>query len=73
MEPFVSQIYFGDLLRCSGGAGYCFLSCKIVASSVILDPARSIFSLTNSKKKTEKKRKALYTEIRKKALAYFVS
>ncbi|MHB0776795.1 ribonuclease HII [Halomonas sp. WWR20] len=45
----------------------------VVAAAVILDPARSIAGLTDSKKLSEKRRQALDGEIRDKALAFAVA
>ena len=44
----------------------------VVTAAVILDPARPIIGLADSKKLSEKKRLALYDEIRDKALAYAI-
>ncbi len=44
----------------------------VVTAAVILDPARPIVGLADSKKLSEKKRLALYDEIRDKALAYAI-
>lgn len=73
MEPFVSQVYFGDLLAGTDEAGRGPLAGEVVAAAVILDPARPIFGLADSKKLTEKKREALYAEIIDKALAYGIA
>lgn len=45
----------------------------VVAAAVILDPARPISGLADSKKLSEKKRNALALEIREKALAWCVA
>jgi ribonuclease HII len=45
----------------------------VVAAAVILDPARPIAGLTDSKKLTEKKRNLLAAEIKAKALAWAVA
>ncbi|MEQ9315860.1 MAG: ribonuclease HII [Henriciella sp.] len=42
----------------------------VTAGAVILDPAQPIAGLTDSKKLTEARREALYTEIKAKALGY---
>lgn len=42
----------------------------VVTAAVILDPARSIVGLADSKKLSEKKRLALFDEIKEKALAW---
>lgn len=44
----------------------------VVTAAVILDPARPIAGLADSKKLTEKKRAALYLEIKEKALCYAI-
>ena len=49
------------------------LAGAVYAAAVILDPARPICGLADSKTLSEKKRVALDTEIREKALAYFVA
>ena len=42
----------------------------VVTAAVILDPANPIVGLADSKKLTEKRREALYSEIKEKALAW---
>ncbi|PHM48688.1 ribonuclease HII [Xenorhabdus miraniensis] len=42
----------------------------VVTAAVILDPAKPITGLTDSKKLTEKRREALYLEIKEKALCW---
>lgn len=49
------------------------LAGPVVAAAVILDPARPIIGLNDSKKLSEKKRDALAIEIREKALAWAVA
>ena len=49
------------------------LAGPVVAAAVILDPENPIEGLDDSKKLTEKKREALYDEIREKALNYCIS
>ncbi|NLQ18199.1 ribonuclease HII [Marinomonas sp. M1K-6] len=73
MEPFVSQLYFGDLLAGTDEAGRGPLAGEVVAAAVILDPQRPITGLADSKKLTEKKREALFIEIQEKALAYGIA
>lgn len=46
------------------------LAGPVVAAAVILDPARPIFGLNDSKKLSARKREALALEIREKAIAY---
>ncbi|MBR7887335.1 ribonuclease HII [Marinomonas sp. A79] len=73
MEPFVSQVYFGDLLAGTDEAGRGPLAGEVVAAAVILDPNRPIAGLADSKKLSEKKREALFVEIQEKALAFAVA
>ncbi|MGO2233207.1 ribonuclease HII [Marinomonas sp. UCMA 3892] len=73
MEPFVSRIYFGDLLAGTDEAGRGPLAGEVVAAAVILDPAQPIAGLADSKKLSEKKREALFVEIQEKALAYGIA
>lgn len=73
MEPFVSQVYFGDLLAGTDEAGRGPLAGEVVAAAVILDPQHPIVGLADSKKLSEKKREALFIEIQHKALAYAVA
>ena len=49
------------------------LAGPVVAAAVILDPARPIVGLNDSKKLSEKKREALAVEIREKAIAWAVA
>lgn len=49
------------------------LAGPVVAAAVILDPARPIAGLNDSKKLSEKKREALAVEIREKAIAWAVA
>lgn len=44
----------------------------VVAAAVVLDPARPIVGLADSKKLSEKRREALFVEIQEKALAWAV-
>jgi len=73
MEPFVSQVYFGNLLAGTDEAGRGPLAGEVVAAAVILDPQRPIAGLADSKKLSEKKRESLFVEIKEKALAYSVA
>lgn len=49
------------------------LAGPVVAAAVILDPAKPIAGLADSKKLSERKRDALYDEIRDKALSFAVA
>ncbi len=49
------------------------LAGPVVAAAVILDPARPIIGLNDSKKLSERRRQALAVEIREKALAWAVA
>jgi len=49
------------------------LAGPVIAGAVILDPSNPISGLADSKKLTEKKREALFEEIRQKALAWSVA
>lgn len=46
---------------------------NVVAAAVILDPKKPIVGLADSKKLTEKKREALYLEIKEKALCWAIA
>lgn len=72
MEPFVST-YKGQLAAGVDEVGRGPLAGDVVAAAVILDPERPIDGLGDSKKLTEKRREALYDEIRDKALAYCIA
>jgi len=48
------------------------LAGAVVAAAVILDPARPIEGLTDSKKLSERRREILFVEIKEKALAYAI-
>ncbi|SBS27669.1 Ribonuclease HII [Marinomonas spartinae] len=73
MEPFVSNVYFGDLVAGVDEAGRGPLAGEVVAAAVILDPNNKIDGLADSKKLSEKKREALFVEIQEKALAYAIA
>lgn len=73
MEAFVSQVYSGDLLAGVDEAGRGPLAGEVVAAAVILDPQRPITGLADSKKLSEKKRDALYQEIKENALSYAIA
>ncbi len=73
MEPFVSEIYLGNLLAGVDEAGRGPLAGEVVAAAVILDPNNPIEGLADSKKLSEKKREALFDEIKQKALSYAIA
>jgi len=60
------------LLAGTDEAGRGPLAGNVVAAAVILDPARPISGLDDSKKLSEKKRLLLFDEIRQKALAWSI-
>lgn len=63
----------GSLLCGVDEAGRGPLCGPVVAAAVILDPARPIAGLADSKKLSEKRRNALAIEIREKALAWCIA
>lgn len=73
MEPFVSEVYEGQLFAGADEAGRGPLAGNVVAAAVILDPNNPILGLADSKKLSEKKRNALSEEIKEKALSYCIS
>ncbi|MEO9653728.1 ribonuclease HII [Marinomonas sp.] len=73
MEPFVSDVYLGSLLAGVDEAGRGPLAGEVVAAAVILDPNNPIEGLADSKKLSEKKREALFDEIKQKALSYAIA
>lgn len=73
IEPFVSQMYSGDLVAGTDEAGRGPLAGEVVAAAVILDPNNPIVGLADSKKLSKKKREALFDEIQEKALAYAIA
>ncbi|GAA5523835.1 ribonuclease HII [Microbulbifer aestuariivivens] len=70
--PYVCP-YQGCLLAGVDEVGRGPLAGDVVAAAVILDPARPIEGLADSKKLSEKKRERLYDEIREKALSFAVA
>lgn len=72
-EPFVSRIYSGHLFAGVDEAGRGPLAGDVVAAAVILDPNNPIDGLADSKKLSEKKRVALFFEIKEKALAFAIA
>lgn len=77
MNDFEQQSLFADEgdLVCAGvdEAGRGPLAGPVCAAAVILDPARPIEGLADSKKLSKKKRAALEAEIKEKALAWCVA
>ena len=73
LEPFVSELYSGHLFAGSDEAGRGPLAGDVVAAAVILDPNNPIAGLADSKKLSEKKRVALFDEIKEKALAFCIA
>jgi len=72
LEPFVS-VYTGDLLAGVDEVGRGPLAGDVVAAAVILDPARPIPGLNDSKILTAKRRESLYEQIRTAALSYCIA
>ncbi len=73
MDDLFACSYRGDLLAGVDEVGRGPLAGDVVAAAVILDPARPIAGLADSKKLSEKKRELLFVEIRQKALAWSVA
>lgn len=73
LAPFVSEQYHGVLFAGSDEAGRGPLAGDVVAAAVILDPNNPIAGLADSKKLSEKKRLALFDEIKEKALAFCIA
>lgn len=71
LPPFVPD-YQGHLLAGVDEVGRGPLIGAVVACAVILDPAKPIAGLNDSKKLTEKKRSLLAEEIKEKALAWSI-
>lgn len=65
----MKQIYIAGVDEAGRGP----LVGSVVAAAVILDPARPIEGLTDSKKLTAKKREKLFVEIQEKALAWSIA
>lgn len=72
MTPFVCA-YTGTLLAGCDEAGRGPLAGDVYAAAVILDPARPIDGLADSKKLSEKKREFLFDVIRERALAFAIA
>jgi len=71
-EPFICK-YDGVLLAGTDEVGRGPLAGPVVAAAVILDPDNPISGLADSKKLSEKKREALFDEIKEKALAWSIA
>ena len=71
-ESFICQ-YKGRLLAGTDEVGRGPLAGPVVAAAVILDPNKPISGLADSKKLSEKKREALFDEIKEKALAWSIA
>lgn len=65
--------YQGSLLAGVDEVGRGPLAGPVVAAAVILDPAQPIAGLADSKKLSEKKREALFDEIKAKALSFAIA
>lgn len=72
MEPFVS-LYQGALSAGVDEVGRGPLAGDVVAAAVILDPAKPIEGLNDSKKLTEKRRECLFDVIREQALSFHIA
>lgn len=72
LEPFISS-YRGQLGAGVDEVGRGPLAGDVVAAAVILDPAKPIVGLADSKKLSEKRREALFLEIQEKALAFSIA
>lgn len=72
LPPYVCP-YEGNLLAGVDEVGRGPLAGDVVAAAVILDPARPIEGLADSKKLTEKKRERLFDEIRERALSFAIA
>jgi len=70
--PFVCH-YKGTLLAGTDEVGRGPLAGPVVAAAVILDPDKPIEGLADSKKLSEKKRDALFDEIKEKALSWSIA
>lgn len=73
LAPFISEVYSGVLFAGVDEAGRGPLAGDVVAAAVILDPNNPIEGLADSKKLSEKKRVALFSEIKEKALAFAIA
>lgn len=73
MDPFELIAYQGDLLAGVDEVGRGPLFGDVVTAAVILDPANPIDGLADSKRLTEKRRAALFEQIKAKALSWSVA
>lgn len=72
IEPFVS-VYQGYLCAGCDEVGRGPLAGDVVAAAVILDPAKPILGLDDSKKLTEKKREQLFEQIQANAKSWSIA
>ncbi|WHI52522.1 ribonuclease HII [Microbulbifer sp. MLAF003] len=72
LPPYVCT-YQGDLLAGVDEVGRGPLAGDVVAAAVILDPAKPIVGLADSKKLSEKRREQLFGEIKERALSYSIA
>ncbi|WOX06203.1 ribonuclease HII [Microbulbifer pacificus] len=72
LPPYVCS-YTGTLLAGVDEVGRGPLAGDVVAAAVILDPQNPVAGLADSKKLSEKKREALFDEIREKALSFAIA
>lgn len=72
LGPFISS-YTGVLVAGVDEVGRGPLAGDVVTAAVILDPNNPIAGLDDSKKLSEKKREALYIEIKEKALSWSIA
>lgn len=72
MDDFTPQ-YQGELLAGVDEVGRGPLAGDVVTAAVILNPAKPIAGLADSKKLTEKRRELLFKEIQEKALSFCIA
>lgn len=72
LPPYICS-YTGTLLAGVDEVGRGPLAGDVVAAAVILDPDNPVAGLADSKKLSEKKREALFDEIREKALSFAIA
>lgn len=72
LPPYVCS-YTGTLLAGVDEVGRGPLAGDVVAAAVILDPQNPVAGLADSKKLSEKRREALFDEIREKALSFAIA